>query len=192
MYIPTDLSITGPQLKNLILKGTCQINKDGLHNCNSRVLLHPMMAARVEKSRKSGKGVRLMCNLPEIQQTGVKGLKGSGMSGTGWWSDAVSWVKNNAPKAFSYIKDTVVPWVKENIIDSELYQSKIRPKVEGKILDTLSGMPYADTTKDIAQAGFDYTGIGIKKGKKCGAICQQRQKKPTGERSGGSFKNVGY
>jgi hypothetical protein len=164
MYIPTDVSITGPQLKTLILKGTCQIGKDGLKDCNSRVLLHPMMAARVEKARKTGKGVRLMCNLPEIRQTGVKGLKGSGMSGTGWFSDAVDWIKDKAPKAYSYIKDTVVPWVRDNIINTETYQQSIRPKIREKLEGFAENAPYANLTVPALEWAGDQTkAFGVKK-----------------------------
>jgi hypothetical protein len=185
MYIPTDLSITGPQLKNLILRGTCQISKDGLKDCNSRVLLNKLMHDRVEKARKSGRGVRLVADIPEIRQTGVRGLKGSGMSGTGWWSNAVNWVRENAPKAFNWIKDEAIPWVKSNVIDSEVYKSKLRPKVEGLIMDKLSGLPYADTTKDIAQATFDYTGLGLKPKPKPKA---KAKAKPASQSTGGSFR----
>ncbi len=164
MYIPTDLSITGPQLRNLILKGTCQIGKDGLKDCNSRVLLHPMMAARVEKSRKSGKGVRLMANLHEIQQTGVKGLKGSGMSGTGWFSDSINWLKDNSKKAYNYIKDTAVPWINDNIIKSETWQKEIRPKLRQKLEDFAESKPYSGYTVPAIEWAGDQTGaFGVKK-----------------------------
>lgn len=193
MYVPTDISITGPQLVKLWRGMPVQLTKDSLKNPNSRVLLHPMMAKKVESARKKGTGIRVCCTQDEIMKTGPMQKCGSGrMSGTGWFSDAWNWLKQKVPQVASYLYENVpkaATWVKENIIDTPLYQEKLRPKVEGKILDTLSGLPYADTTRDIAQAGFDYSGIGVKKGKKKGgAICQARQKKPTG----GSFKPTGY
>lgn len=198
MYVPTDLSITGPQLVKLFKGHPVQLSKDALKQCNSRALLHPLMSAKLEKSRKMGKGCRLVCSPEEILQTGCMGLKGSGrMNGCGWLSSAWDWLTTKVPQAYNWIKDTAVPaaieaakWTKKNVIDSPYYQEKLRPKVEGKILDTLSGLPYADVTTQGAQALFDETGVGMKKprGKKGGAICQQRQKKPTA----GSFKNVGY
>ena len=191
MYIPTDLSITGPQLKKLILNGTCQISKDGLQNCNSRVLLNKLMHDRVEKARKSGRGVRLVADIPEIRQTGVRGLKGSGMSATGFWGDAWNWVRDNSKKAYNWIKDEAVPWVKSNVIDSEIYQNEIRPKLRNKLEDFAESKGYANYTVPAIEYLGDKTGaFGLKKPKaKCGGrAIQQKQKKPTG----GSFRPTGY
>lgn len=190
MYVPTELSITGPQLVKLYKGHPVQLTAESLKNPNSRALMHPLMSARVTKARKMGKGCRLMMSPEEILQTGCMGLKGSGrMSGCGWWSDAWNWAKEKIPAAFSWVKENVVPVVKQ-AIDSDFYQQKIRPRVENKVMDVLETLPYSDLTTQAAQAGFDYTGIGMKKprGKKGGRICQAKAKKPTG----GSFKNVGY
>lgn len=165
MYEVADISVTPKQLVSLWKGRPVQISADALKNPNSRVFVHPLMAKKISSAVKKGTGCRVCMSQDEILRTGPKGLTGSGrMSGMGWWSDAweglkkaARWVAQEAPKA--------AMWVKENIIDTPLYQEKIRPKVEGKILDTLSGLPYADTTRDIAQAGFDVTGIGMRKGR---------------------------
>ena len=199
MYIPTDLSITGPQLVRLYKGHPVQISANGLKTPNSRVLMHPIMSKHVEACRKKNTGCRIVMSPYEIMQTGSRSMTGSGrMAGLGFWDSAWDALK----KAAKWVGDTAVPYlvenvpkaaryVKDNIIDSELYQSKLRPKVEGLIMDKLSGLPYADTTKDLAQSGFDISGIGMKKPKakpapqskaKAGRVISQRQTK------GGSFR----
>lgn len=184
MYIPTDVSITGPQLVKLFKGQPIQINKDGLKSCNSRCLMHPMMSKKVESARKSGKGVRIMMTPEEIMRTGPKGLKGSGMSGTGFWSDAWDWLKQKVPQVYNWTKDVAVPWVKENIIDSDLYQQKIRPKIREKLEGFAESKPYAGYTVPAIEWAGDKTGaFGVKK-EKCGGAVSQKNKKPTG----GSFR----
>ena len=207
MYVPTELSITGPQLVKLFKGYPVQLTSDALKNYNSRALLHPLMSKKVEAARKKGKGCRLMCSPEEILHTGCMGLKGSGrMSGCGWWSDAFNYLKEKVPQAFNWVKDTAVPaaieaakWTKKNIIDTPLYQEKIRPKVEGKILDTLSGLPYADITTQGAQTLFDETGLGMKKPRAINTNAVERptatakqSKKVTKKPVGGSFRPTGY
>lgn len=181
MYEVADLSVTPKQLVSLWKGRPVQISAAALKNPNSRVYVHPLTAKKINSAVKKGSGCRVCMSQDEILRTGPKGLTGSGrMSGMGFWSDAweglkkaAKWAVENVPKAAKFVKD--------NIIDSELYRSKLRPKVEGKILDTLSGLPYADTTKDLAQSAFDLTGIGMKPRAKAA-------KKHVGAPTAGSFR----
>lgn len=193
MYIPTDLSVTGPQLVKLFKGYPVQISKDALKNCNSRCLMHPMMSKKVEKARKSGKGCRIVMSPEEIMKTGPKGMKGSGMSGTGFFSDAWNFLRTKIPVAFNWAVENVpkaARFIKENVIDTPLYQEKIRPKVEGEIMKQLERLPgaYYDTAKDVVQSGFDYTGIGVKKRRGGRAITQKQTKKTVA----GSYRPTGY
>lgn len=182
MYEVTDLAVTPKQLISLWNGRPVQISATALKNPNSRVFVHPETFKRIQRSVKKGTGCRFCMSRDEILQTGPKGLTGSGrMAGMGFWSEA--W--NALKKAAKWVQDTAVPaaidaakWTKKNIIDSDLYQQKVRPKVEGKILDTLSGLPYADITTQGAQSAFDLTGIGMKP--RAGiAATQQSKKKPS-------------
>lgn len=206
MYIPTDLSITGPQLVKLWKGLPVQLTKESLKDSNSRVLLHPMMAKKVESARKRGTGTRLVCCQDEIIKTGPRHMTGNGtMSGTGWFSDAWNWLKQKVPQVYNWAKETV-PQVYEDYIkpaiQSDLYQKEIRPKIRSKLEEFAESKPYANVTiPAIEYLGDKTAAFGIKKpkckkgersgersGERGGAIVQQKQKKPTG----GSFRPTGY
>lgn len=178
MYHPTSFAITGPQLHRLFKGHQIQLSKEALQKPNSNVHVHPLMAKKIHAAKMKGTGVRLSMSPHEITH----------MGGRGWFSDAWSYLSRKAPEVYHWIKDTAVPavidaakWTKDNIIDSDLYQNTIRPKIREKLEDFAESKPYSGYTIPTIEYLGDKTGAFGLKGKK--------HAKPRAKRiTGASFK----
>lgn len=171
MYHPAELHVTGPQLVKLWHGHPVQIKHEHLVKPTSNVLVHPLTAKKIHSARMKGKGVRISLSKHEI----------SHMNGKGFWSDAWNYLKKKVPEVAHWVTDTAVPWIKNNIIDSELYQEKIKPIVHEKVKDKLESMPYANYTVPAAEWIEGQTGLGLKK--------HHKRAKPAAKRiTGASFR----
>lgn len=179
MYHKVPVTIEVEQFKKLIKGRPTQLKAHQLHpNHKHHVMVHKETAKRINRAKLAGKGVRLEMSPHEIEMTGEGwgDLWNSIKSGV---SSAWNWGRENVPRLYNeYIKPA---------IESDFYQTKVRPKIREKLEDLAESKPYAGYTVPAIEWTGDQTGAwGLKEKKtKGGKIIQERRKKITGS----SFKN---
>lgn len=111
------VTLTENNVRNLVRGKPIQLKHSQLIDGKHRLNLHPLNHKKLMAARSKGKGLRLTLTQPEINE-------GEG------FKDIWNKVKQGAK------------WVKNNVIDSSLYQSAVKPIVR-KGVDTLAGMAEA-------------------------------------------------
>jgi hypothetical protein len=179
-YHPTQFHVTGPQLVRLYHGHQVQIPKEHLQKSTSHVLVHHLTAKRIMNAHKKGTGVRIGLSKHEITH----------MNGKGWFSDAWNYLRQKVPEVGHWIVENVPKIYNEYVkpaINSEFYQTKVRPVLHEKLHEKLESAPYANYSIPAADwLGDETKAFGMKKKRAtAGRIIQQRQKKITGS----SFRN---
>lgn len=159
MYEKVPITLTGQQLRKLSEGKVVQLESKQLQPTYKHVVvLHPLMAQKVKRAMIKGSGTRLRMSPEEIHMSG-QGL-----------SDIWHWIKSTAaPAVWSGIKwaaektPVALKFIKDNVIDSDVYQQELKPIVHGKIDSLLESKPYANISLPIAHAVESKLGIGRKK-----------------------------
>lgn len=177
-----NLTLTEPQARKLMNKHPIQLKHNQLQPEHRHYLmLHPETHKRAMKAMASGKGLRLALTPDELEQ-----------SGAGFW---------DLLKKAANVASNVGRFVKDKIIDSNLYQTSIKPEVRKLVdsgeaaLQTVLPAPVAGVSKTLIDALGSKTGayglIEIPAKRAKAAKPRAKTAKPAAKRAmketGGSF-----
>lgn len=129
------LELTENNVKKLMRGYPTQLKKEQLHSTKHYVKVHPLTHQKLTKAKVSGKGIRLTMT-PEEFETSGEGFM-----------DILRGIKKGAQ------------WVKKNIIDSNIYQSDIKPIVR-KLVDAsvTAAEPMLGPVGPLVKSGVDKLG----------------------------------
>ena len=128
--VKTLVSLTNKNIDNLMRGKGVQLSAAQLKGKQHALALHPMNAKKVERARKSNKGVRLQMSPSEIDGSGLKEI----------WAGI-----KNAGK-----------WIKDKIVDTPFYQENIKPMVRGMINTATDAIPN-EKLRNLAKKGVEHT-----------------------------------
>lgn len=171
-YKPAKINITTAQAKKLVNQKSVLLKASQIGSGDTVILLHPENHAKLSKAKKAGKGATLYLSPGEILATVESNLAGSGI-----FQDIYKGLKSG----YKFVKD--------NIIDTALYQGAIKPLVRQGV-NTLAGMAKTATGNNSAGNTAIDAVIG-EVGKKTGAFGMKGKKKINHRKSemlGSSFK----
>ena len=120
VYLPARLNLTDAQVKKALKGKSFRLSKEQIGFGNKIVLLHPAQHRLVSSAKQSGKGCMLHLSPGEIVSTQESTIEGSGLFGHIW---------EGLKSGYN--------WVKENVVNTPIYQSVVKPIVKGAI-DTAS------------------------------------------------------
>lgn len=112
VYHPARINFNNAQVQAAIAGRPFRVKADQLNSGDKTILLHPANYLNFKKAAMKGRGFTITISPAEILST-VE----SDMDGTGFFGDLWKKLKSG------------YSWVKKNIIDSDVYQSAIKPIV---------------------------------------------------------------
>lgn len=129
------LELTENNVKKLMRGYPTQLKKEQLHSTKHYVKVHPLTHQKLTKAKMSGKGIRLTLTPEEFNASGEG------------FMDILRGIKKGAQ------------WVKKNIIDSNIYQTDIKPIVR-KLVDSgvTAAQPMLGPIGPLVKSGVDKLG----------------------------------
>lgn len=129
------LDLTETNVKRMLKGLPVQFKKEQLHGSKHHLILHPLNHKQLTRARTLNKGARITLTPEEVEASG----EGFG-----------DWIKKIASGA---------RWVKQNVIDSPLYQRLIKPIVrEGVTALSVPVTAMAGPAAPIVQQGIEKLG----------------------------------
>lgn len=112
VYQPARIDFTDAQIKAAIAGKPIRFKANQINSGSKVVLLHPANHANYKKAAMKGKGLTITISPAEVLSTVESDMDGTGFFGNLW---------KGLKSGYN--------WVKKNIIDSDIYQSTIKPIV---------------------------------------------------------------
>ncbi|GMF30386.1 unnamed protein product [Phytophthora lilii] len=99
--IAVSSDIPTAKLKRAVKTGVLSLTKDQLHGSGATLAVHPDTAMKIQKAKRSNRGVRILITPHEIEYPMVA-LNGGGMHGSSVWSK----IWNGIKSGFNFAKKT--------------------------------------------------------------------------------------
>lgn len=167
------LELTQGNVKRLLNGHQIQLTNDQLKKDKHYIVVHPSTHKKLNKAKASGKGVRLIMTPEEFKA-----------SGSGFM-DILRGIKKGAA------------WIKNNVIDSSLYQSTVKPAVRGlvnaaetAIMPIVPGPLQGAVHAAVEKVGSVTNAYGLPANKVVKQRKQVIKAKPRAKKVGGSFINL--
>lgn len=118
VYKPAKIDFTPAQINKAIKGQPFRVKASQIGTGSKVIMLHPANHGAVVKAAMKGKGLTLTISPAEVLSTVESDMEGTGFFGDLWKGLKSGW-----------------KWVKNNIIDTPLYQSTVKPLVR-QLVDT--------------------------------------------------------